>query len=334
MFKRGLLLVLAAILLSTSHFVFAKTGKVGDNPMITSFIDKMVKKHDFKREELTRLFAQVEHLPEIVERMNKPAEGLPWHRYRQIFVKENRIEQGVQFWRENEADLRRAEEKYGVPAEIIVAIIGVETRYGRHKGGFRVLDSLATLAVDYPRRSKFFTREMEEFLLLSRAEGFEPRSIMGSYAGAMGKPQFIASSYRRYAVDFNGDGVRDLLNSSADAIGSVANYLKRHGWKRGQSVVHKAEVSGNKFKKLVDKGLKPHTKVAVLPTLGVRSKEGIKNSLKTALIELDQKNGKEYWLGMNNFYAITRYNHSALYAMAVYQLGSAIDERRTKMASN
>lgn len=336
MFKREFLpvLLLTLVLVSTGAVASTSTKKVAEHPKIAVFIDKMVEKHKFKREELAQLFSQVERVPTIVERMTKPAEGLPWHRYRQIFVKENRIAQGVQFWRENEETLRRAEKKYGVPAEIIVAIIGVETRYGRHKGGFRVLDSLATLAVDYPRRSKFFTREMEEFLLLSRTEGFEPRSIMGSYAGAMGKPQFIASSYRRYAVDFDGDGVRDLLNNSADAIGSVANYLKRHGWKRGQPIAHQAQVEGKKYQRLVKKGLKPHTKVSEVKNHGVSSTESTVASMKTALIELEQKNGKEYWLGLPNFYAITRYNHSALYAMAVYQLGSAIDERRTKVAAN
>jgi len=317
-----------------SNSASANAEKVTENPKIASFINKMVKQHKFERDELIRLFSEVELLPEIIEKMKRPAEGMPWHRYRQIFLKENRIALGVKFWQENEALLRRAEEKYGVPAEIIVAIIGVETRYGQHKGGFRVLDSMTTLAVDYPRRSKFFLREMEHFLLLARSEGLNPRSVLGSYAGAMGKPQFMPSSYREYAVDFDGDGVRDLLDNSADAIGSVANYLKRHGWQRGQPVAHMARVSGSKVKKQVKKGLKPHTSVGKLNSMGIVSETRLKKDLKTALIELEQSNGKEYWLGLNNFYAITRYNHSALYAMAVYQLGNAIDARRAKVASN
>ena len=328
------LTVMLIVLFAVNSSVWANAQEISEHPKITSFIKKMVKKHKFEQGELKTLFSEVELLPEIVKKMKKPAEGLPWHRYRQIFLKERRISMGVKFWKENEADLRRAEEKYGVPAEIIVAIIGVETRYGQHKGVFRVLDSMATLAVDYPRRSKFFLREMEAFLLLARSEGFEARSVLGSYAGAMGKPQFMASSYREYAVDFDGDGVRDLLNNSSDAIGSVANYLKRHGWQRGQAVAHLAKVSGNKYKKMVKKGLKPHTNIAKLNSLGVVSEATLKKGQKTALIELKQKGASEYWLGLKNFYAITRYNHSALYAMAVYQLSSAIDAQRAKVASN
>lgn len=335
MLRRGIFLLSLFVFVAgnVSTVALATAGTLADHPKVGTLINKMVKKHKFDRKELTTLFGQVQEVPKVVERMTKPAEGLPWHRYRNIFLKDVRINQGVQFWQENEKALRRAEEKYGVPAEIIVAIIGVETRYGRHKGGYRILDSMATLMVGYPRRSKFFSRELEEFLLLARAEGFNPLEIEGSYAGAMGKPQFMPSSYRMYAVDFDGDGVRDLLNNATDAIGSVANYLSRHGWKRGQPITVQAEVTGSK-RKLVKKGYKPHSTVASLEQMGVTSKQVVNQKLKSALIELEAKNGNEYWLSLPNFYAITRYNHSALYAMAVYQLAQSVSERRPKVASN
>jgi len=326
--------VFASVCLVCSNISAANTRSIEDHPKIDKFINKMVTKHQFNRNDLKQMFAQVKVIPAIIESMNKPAESLPWHRYQKIFLKETRITQGVEFWALNEAVLRRAEAKYGVPAEIIVAIIGVETRYGRNKGGHKVLDSLTTLVVDYPRRSKFFSKEMEEFLLLARNEKLDPLQIEGSYAGAMGKPQFMPSSYRRYAVDFDGNGVRDLLDSSDDAIGSVANYLSRHGWQRAQPVAKRAEIKGKKYAQLVKKGLKPHIKVSEVKKFGVRIDEGLSSDLKTALIELKAENGKEYWLGLTNFYAITRYNHSALYAMAVFQLAQAVSESRIKIASS
>ncbi|MDH5544745.1 MAG: lytic murein transglycosylase B [Gammaproteobacteria bacterium] len=312
---------------------WANAQSLTQNPKIVSFIDTMVKKHSFDRKELVGIFSRVEVLPEIIEKITRPAEAMPWHRYRKIFMQEERIAQGREFWQKNEQVLREAEKKYGVPPEIIIAIIGVETRYGRHTGGFRVLDSLTTLAVDYPRRSKFFTKEMEEFLLLTRGEGFDPLSVEGSYAGAIGKPQFMASSYRRYAVDFDGDGVRDLLNNSSDAIGSVANYLNRHGWKRGQPVVTKAAIKGKVGKRLLKKGFKPQTTLAEFKRQGITSRERLNQDTKSALFRLEAEKEMEYWLGLDNFYAITRYNHSALYAMAVYQLAQAIAESRQNIAA-
>lgn len=320
------------ILLTLVTLPAAANPSILDEKPLRSVVKELIKNKAYTRQELEQIFANFERLPKVVERMKKPAEALPWHRYRNIFVKDKRIEQGMAFWNQHADTLNRAESKYGVPAKIIVAIIGVETRFGRHKGGFRVLDSLTTLALDYPRRSKFFAKELKEFLLLCREEGFDPLAIVGSYAGAMGKPQFIASSYRMYAVDFDGDGKRDLLGSTADAIGSVANYLARHGWKRNQPIATPVKVNGSHYHKLVKKGLKPHTPLSDLARQGIQPGEQVAQSHKAALIELEQQQSKEYWAGLQNFYAITRYNHSALYAMAVYQLGSAIRDRRQNVS--
>lgn len=297
------------------------------SPAIQSVMNNLVKNHKFNRKELEALFAQIERKPDVVERMTRPAEGLPWHRYRQIFIKDTRIDQGVEFWTANASDLKRAESKFGVPAEIIVGIIGVETRFGRHEGGFRVVDSLATLAADFPRRSKFFSKELEEFILMTREEKMNPLSVMGSYAGAMGKPQFMPSSYREYAIDFDGDGVRDLMNSTADAIGSVASYLSRHGWQRDEAIAAPVEVSGNNYVSLVKKGMKPQVSAKQMRAHGVSIKSDFSLEKSVALLEFEQENGNEYWIGLKNFYVITRYNHSQLYAMAVYQLGESVTRK-------
>ncbi|MEW8561499.1 MAG: lytic murein transglycosylase B, partial [Candidatus Thiodiazotropha sp.] len=232
---------------------------------------------------------------------------------------------GVEFWRQNEALLASVSKQYGVPAEIIVAIVGVETRYGKHTGRYRVLDALTTLAFGYPKRSDFFRRELEQFLLLTREEGVDRDSAMGSYAGAMGMPQFISSSYRRYAVDHDGDGRRDLWNSKADIIASVASYFKTHGWKPNQPITLLTN-GGEGLQTFVDAGMKPSIKLGKLLAKGVRPLNGetpAADSL-TSLVKLDAGDKDEFWLGLHNFYVITRYNHSNLYAMAVYQLSQQI----------
>jgi membrane-bound lytic murein transglycosylase B len=295
---------------------------------VQQFIDEMVKKHDFDAGKLSALFKHVELKQKIIDAITRPAESKPWFQYRPIFVTNTRINEGVAFWNKNKATLERAEKEYGVPPEIIVAIIGVETRYGKHKGGYRVIDSLSTLAFEYPKRGEFFRGELEHYLLLAREEGLDPLSVKGSYAGAMGKSQFISSSYRNFAVDFDGDGKRDLWNNTADAIGSVANYFQRHKWQPGGKVVAPAIVGSNQIQVLVEKGIKPHSTVAELQQRGVTAKTKLDPAALGALIELKTRAGREYWLGLNNFYVITRYNHSPLYAMAVYQLGQAIIAKR------
>jgi membrane-bound lytic murein transglycosylase B len=297
---------------------------VAERADIRAFIDDMAQKHGFDRDALLTAFAQVQLRQKIIDAITRPAEAKPWYAYRPIFVTATRIEEGVAFWNENRALLKRAQEEYGVPPEIIVAILGVETRYGRQKGGYRVLDSLATLAFNYPDRGAFFRSELEHYLLLTREEGLDPLAITGSYAGAMGKAQFISSSYRNFAVDFDGDGKRDLWDNTADAIGSVANYFQRHRWQPGAIVTTPVQMNGDLAETLIGMGIKPHTPMAQLRIQGVTPEADVQPGELAALIELETQDGREYWLGLNNFYVITRYNRSPLYAMAVYQLGQAI----------
>ncbi len=294
---------------------------------IAPFVADMVSRHGFEREMLERTLGGVRVRPEILKAIARPAESLDWYQYHPIFLTETRVAKGEEFWRAHADTLARASREYGVSPEIIVAIIGVETFYGTRKGKHLVLDSLATLAFRYPKRSKFFRTELEQFLILAQQESFDTSKVKGSYAGAIGIPQFISSSYRRYAVDFDGDGVRDLLNSEIDAIGSVANYLKVHGWQRDGAVALPASVSGDEYKALVKKGMKPHTPVSDMDNFGVVVLYAGENDSPGALIELTNRGDTEHWVGLQNFYAITRYNHSSLYAMAVFQLAREIRKR-------
>jgi membrane-bound lytic murein transglycosylase B len=300
----------------------------GSRPDVQKFIDEMVQKHQFNKENLSQLFGQIYSRPDIIKAMSSPAEAKPWYQYRPIFLKERRIKGGVAFWNQYQKILQRAEETYGVPAQIIVAIIGVETRYGTYKGKHKVLESISTLAFDYPKRAKFFRSELEQYLLLTREESIDPLSLKGSYAGAMGSPQFISSSYRRYAVDFDGDGKRDLWENMTDVIGSVANYFSVHGWVTGDPVTTRASVSGDRYKPLLELGIRPKKELDHFSNLGVTISGQAPGDRKMALIELETKGEPEYWAGFKNFYVITRYNHSALYAMAVWQLSEEIRSRR------
>lgn len=317
---------LTAIALTTAIALFSHSASaisLEQRSDIRAFIDQMVSEHEFDRGELNALFQQVEIRQDILDAISRPAEGKPWHQYRPIFVTDSRSEQGVEFLNQHRADLERAEQTYGVPKEIITAIIGVETRYGQHKGRYRVVDALTTLGFDYPKRSEFFRSELKHFLLLAREEKFELTEILGSYAGAMGKPQFISSSYREYAVDFDGDGIRDLLNNPVDAIGSVANYLKRHGWEPDQPIAVITD-SPNNAPTTMGKLTKPNTPISEWQQQGYKPQSKVNSTLAADLIVLEQEDRTEYWLGLQNFYAITRYNHSPLYAMAVYQLSEQI----------
>ena len=299
------------------------------NTDVQTFIDEMVDEHAFDRDQLNSIFSQAERRDDIIELMSRPAEKrLEWGEYRKIFLTKSRIEGGVAFWEANEAILRQAEEKFGVDAQVIVAIIGVETRYGGNTGSHRVIDALSTLAFDYPPRSKFFRGELEHYLILAREENIDLLSTKGSYAGAMGYGQFIPSSYRHYAVDFDGDGVRDLWDSPMDIIGSVANYIPVHGWDLGATVTTPASVSGDDYPALVEKGYKPNTSVGKMQASGITPASPVPADAQAALLELVNTQGPEYWLALNNFYVITRYNHSPLYAMAVYQLSEEIRNAR------
>jgi len=322
MYKILIHIVVLFILFSTQ--VFAENNYLSRGE-VKKFIDDFSAENNYSKEFLENLISKVTTQTQVLEAIQRPAEKKKnWTEYRKIFVTEKRIQQGLEFWSKNAPILAAAERKYGVPPEIVVAIIGVETFYGRYKGKYPVLDSLVTLGFDYPRRQKFFRSELEHFLLLTQEENLDPISIKGSYAGAMGKSQFISSSYRNYAVDFDDNGTRDLWDSNEDVIGSVANYFKRHGWKTGEIITVPAKVSGKRYKELLEKGLKPVASVSELPQYDVTAEHNADNTQAVALLEFKKNDSDEYWLGFDNFYVITRYNHSHMYAMAVYQLSQQI----------
>jgi len=297
-------------------------------PDVEKFIDEMVTKHSFNKTELDTVFAEVEVKDSILKAISRPAEkSKPWYDYRKIFITDSRIAGGVDFWQEHKEALAHAEATYGVPAEIIIAILGVETRYGGNVGGYRVIDALSTLAFRYPPRSPFFRSELEHFLILTREEQMSRLDPVGSYAGAMGLGQFMPSSYRAYAVDFDADGHRDIWTNPIDAIGSIANYLKVHGWVPGQSIVHRTSVDKELPEGLVNNDLKPSFSRQELAVAGFSLANLPAGNDVLSIVSLTQPDGEEYWLGRQNFYAITRYNHSRMYAMAVTQLAEAIRDQ-------
>ena len=297
-------------------------------PGIPEFIDEMVTRHQFKRGEMESAFDHAQHNPAVIEAISRPATTKPWPEYRAAFVNQKRVKLGLEFWNKYRQTLRRAEKKYGVPQDIIVAVIGVETIYGENAGSFRVLDALTTLAFDYPRRADFFRSELENYLLLAREQQLDLLAIRGSYAGALGIPQFMPSSYRNYAVDFNGNHMIDLLREARDAIGSVANYLQGYGW-----------ISGEPVAVLAQAGEETHVgEIATPRTLAAWSAVGVAPSVNLAqdkparLIDFTVEDGKELWLAFNNFEVITRYNNSDFYAMSVLQLAEALKSaRKAKM---
>lgn len=306
-------------------------GDFSEDPGAKAFMDEMVKDYGFSEKELKSWLSQAKKQQSILDAISRPAEKTKtWGEYRKIFVTPSRTNKGVDFWQRNSETLAKAEETYGVPAEIIVAIIGVETRYGQHMGGYRVLDALSTLAFDYPPRSPFFTKELREFLILAREQKRDPLSLKGSYAGAMGFGQFMPSSYRAYAADFDDDGFIDIWENRDDAIGSVANYFVRHGWVKGEPVVIRARTEADYDKKILNDSLKPLHTVASLKEKGFIPLIEQPANEKASAIELEGDDGAEIWIGLTNFYAITRYNHSRLYAMAVYQLSQEILQAKEK----
>ncbi len=319
----------AALLLALTPPAMA--ADLSQRAEVQEFIDGMVSKHQFSRKALNQLFARTEIKQQILDAISRPAESKPWSKYRPIFLTPERIERGVAFWRDNAELLRQAEEQYGVAAEVIVAIIGVETFYGRNTGSYRVVDALSTLGFNYPPRAKFFRSELEQFLVMAQEEGFDPLTLTGSYAGAMGMPQFIPSSFRNFAVDFDADGRRDLWHSKADVIGSVANYFHVHKWQLGERVAVPAQLApGTDPTPLLDDGLELKRTVGELSAAGVEPQQELRVGQKAKLIALDGDAGTEYWIVLDNFYVITRYNRSPLYAMAVHQLSQQIREQYQK----
>ena len=298
---------------------------------VAQFIDEMAQKHGFTRKELGRVFGQAQFQPAIIKAMERPAESplASWQSYRAVFLNAQRIEAGMQFWNRHAEALGRAAKEFGVPGEIIVAIIGVETVYGRNVGAHRVIDALATLAFDYPKRAEFFREELENYLLFTREMRIDPLVVKGSYAGAIGIPQFMPGSYRRFAVDYDGDGRADLATSPADAIGSIGNFLRAHGWARGEPAAFGAQVSGEGWRKLVDAGITPALRAADLPGFGVRLAVSLPSDTLCALIELEtQGQPSEFRVTLQNFFVLTRYNRSSFYATAVLDLAAELAQAR------
>ncbi|WON76394.1 lytic murein transglycosylase B [Serratia sp. UGAL515B_01] len=324
-------LVQTGFQLEPEHAVHPLSGDFADNPATARFIDKMVQKHGFERQQLHDVLAQAKQLDWVVRLMDKQAPAVQpstrpngaWLRYRSKFLTPDNVQNGVAFWSKYEEALHRASQIYGVPPEIIVGIIGVETRWGRVMGKTRIIDALATLSFNYPRRADYFSGELETFLLMARAEGDDPLSLLGSYAGAMGYGQFMPSSFKNYAVDFNGDGHINLWDP-VDAIGSVANYFKAHGWTRGAPIA----IQANGQATGLETGFKTRYSVANLAVAGLTPQRPLAGNQQVSLLRLDMGNRFQYWFGLPNFYTITRYNHSVHYSMAVWQLGEAVSRAR------
>ncbi len=316
-------------LLEPQHNVMQMGGDFANNPNAQQFIDKMVNKHGFDRQQLQEILSQAKRLDSVLRLMDnqapttsvKPPSGPngAWLRYRKKFITPDNVQNGVVFWNQYEDALNRAWQVYGVPPEIIVGIIGVETRWGLVMGKTRILDALATLSFNYPRRAEYFSGELETFLLMARDEQDDPLNLKGSFAGAMGYGQFMPSSYKQYAVDFSGDGHINLWDP-VDAIGSVANYFKAHGWVKGDQVA----VMANGQAPGLSNGFKTKYSISQLAAAGLTPQQPLGNHQQASLLRLDVGTGYQYWYGLPNFYTITRYNHSTHYAMAVWQLGQAV----------
>jgi membrane-bound lytic murein transglycosylase B len=306
----------------------------GKREDVQVFVRHMAERHGFVEKELGFLFSRARREPAILAAIVPPKEAAArsWLSYRARFVNEVRIAEGTEFWRRNAAVLERAAREHGVPEEIIVAIIGVETLYGRQMGTWRVIDALTTLAFDYAPRADFFRGELEQYLLYAREAGIDVFSVRGSYAGAIGIPQFMPGSYRRFAVDFDGDGAIDLRASPADAIGSVANFLVKHGWQRGERVHLPARLAGGNagtaHRELLDAGIEPKTPLSEIKRYGVETRSDLPLETPVALIELESPGAAtEYRLGLRNFFVLTRYNRSVLYASAVLDLAQELRMR-------
>lgn len=319
---------LVVLLLSLAPGSTARAVSLEKYPQLIELADRLVQEHDLDRTQLLEWFEQAQIKEKIIKAMNRPAERLSWHRYRGLFVNERSVGNGVKFAKRHRVLLDRAEARFGIPIEVIVAIIGIETRYGKVTGNLRVLDSLATLALEYPRRSKFFSSELEHYMLLVRDNKLDPLVVKGSYAGAMGISQFMPSSYRRYAIDFDGDERSDLLNSVADAIGSVANYLAVHRWRKGEPIALRIPVEqAVQLEPFVTRGLKPNTPLATLIQAGMKPIPGVDLNWNVGVMQFDQENEVEYRLGYHNFFVITRYNRSQNYAMSAFELAEQIAAR-------
>lgn len=329
--KRAGSRVLAGLLVAALSGGEAAAVDLASYPALRAIVDDLVENEGLDRGTLEGWLASAEYKESIIKAITRPAEALPWHRYRALFINDAQVDGGVAFMREHRALLERAEQTYGVDPLIITAIIGIETRFGTVKGNHRVIDALTTLAVGYPRRSKFFSKELREYMLLASRNRLDPMSTKGSYAGAIGIPQFMPSSYIHYSVDFNDDGVRNLVDDYADAIGSVANYLKTHDWQAGQPVVARLGRGGEDklLDGLVTTGLKPNVAIDKLAVRGL-DYTADQSGWKVGVVKLAEEQGFDYRVGYQNFFVITTYNRSQNYAMVAFELAEAI---RAKLSS-
>jgi membrane-bound lytic murein transglycosylase B len=332
-FVRSVLQVAAFALMLAGAAAAAEAGSgYAQRPEVREFVATLAGQDGFDRAKLLQLFSQVKAQEATLRLMTKPYVAPPkWYEYYPPLLSQARIDAGVAYWNANRAALERAEREYGVPPEVVVAIVGIETFYGRIAGNFRVIDALTTLAFDYPRRADFFKEELRQFLLFTRERRIPPLSPKGSFAGAMGLPQFMPTSFRKFAVDFDNDGKVDIWTDNADVIGSVANFLQRHGWERGGPVLHAAEVDPASAPGLVgDNGLSVTREYGEWGTLGVtaRTQAAIDPRASALLVQLDESDGPAYRLGFTNFLALRQYNRSRLYATAVWELAQSVRKAR------
>lgn len=308
-----------------THLTWAAPPSPPGQPLtVKEFIDKMVVVNHFDRQELLSLFAQTEYLPEVIDRINKPFEEKPWDFYKNFFITPDRVENGAQYWRKHAATLTKVSKQYGVSPAVIVAIIGIETKYGQERGKFPELRTLATLSFHYPKRAVFFQNELENYLLLTREYHLSPLQLYGSYAGALGIPQFMPSTYRQYAVSYDGNTSVNLWEDHEDAIASIAYYLQKAGWKANQPVAVKAHITSPVSPWLISADAKPVYRLKTLEKYGIRPVTPQSPARKSALIAMHNTHDKEYWITYPNFYAIMAYNPRTTYAMAIYQLSEAI----------
>lgn len=325
---------LMALLFSLFSFTTSADTAFTQRKDVQIFITNMVKEYHFNAKQLTATLNQVKLQPQIIDSMEKPYEKKNWDVYRDLFLTPARLKGGIDYWAANRKTLEKAQQKYGVPAEIIVAILGVETLYGERQGDNRVLDALATLAFDYPKRGAYFKHELKEYLLLCREHNVAATQYKGSYAGAIGQPQFMPSSYRKFAVDFHNKGVRDLVSNNDDSIASIANYFKAHGWQTNAGIAQYAKIVGSHYKHIQINPRRANYNYTQLTANGITPLTAAHNHpSRAALMELITAKGNEYWIAYPNFFVITRYNSSPQYALVVYLLSQQLKQQWVAMNS-
>lgn len=325
------IIIFCGLLIFVQH-ILAETTKANEQYIVKNFITRMAADYHFNKQKLETLFSKVHLDQHIIDKMNAPYEAKPWYIYKKHFLKKKRIQQGVIYWRQHQSILANIAKRTGVPPEYIIAIIGIESQYGKKQGHYPAFDTLYTLSFHYPRRALFFQNELKEYLLLCREQNWNPLLIEGSYAAALGQAQFIPSSYRAYAKSYHGNNKINLFDDDADIIASIANYFYAYGWQRNRPIASKAIVISNKYQQLPiqdrnSKINKPNLTLAQLQKFGVQTSVRYPLNYKSTFMRFDLKNGKTYWLGYHNFYVITRYNTSKLYALAVYQLAMQIKKQ-------